>query len=704
MFKKKHRTTFTITLQNITDLPTEGSLVYVAIRKPGHGVGRNYGETKKVMVQNGSVIFTQEQFSFAKDMILSSSDRKRSNYRPKPINFLLKESSGKMRGGKLIGTLTIDLAQYIRNHADQTEQSETLSFPLDGAPDAKINLSIYFRLPKGKYKKSSGSINYSSNTDTSDNSRNLDNNNGSDSVVSSYNNSRRSSNDDPAFYDSNSYLENQLSSSSEDEYGTSPRQASSWCISKVQLQSHFHQNSDSFGETNMDELSVGRLPEGANDCRVEPEDVDILVETLIRSESIENKSAAFMIFHILDYWQCFSETSNRVKILDAIIQNINNVISSNHTNDSTLSRWLTILVMLLHYIAKEYPWSIDDDTKFLTRKRKSSVMKERRSSRLKQDSPLTTLSVDLSHTLKFNQNSSEESLSKPEMAEVGDFSEDEDFNFDAPVTRFRTRVKNAVYVVYINLLSNFYRRITPIVVPAVFYESPDGMENPLDDRALLREFDSMLSIFRQNSVFTSIIVQFYEQIFQFIDGILLRALLTQNRCTLKGGFNMKSSLCSIKEWAAEHCSTGIGQHIQRAFEAANVLIIEKSGLVEPSVRRDTCPHLPLSYLISLVKNYQPDEENDSAVPDSVVKGLEELRREPGKPPRHPRTSLKAKSGLFEEIAKDANLGDPRIILKPSLGGVDGGELHTNVNHSSIPSQMESSRAFEPLRMRLSFME
>jgi len=118
----------------------------------------------------------------------------------------------------------------------------------------------------------------------------------------------------------------------------------------------------------------------------------------------------------------------------------------------------------------------------------------------------------------------------------------------------------------------------------------------------------------------------------YIAGRLLNALLENGNedkkmklCRCAHGVGMKMVIVQVEEWvemttwpsALALCK----QNLAVARHAADVLVVNKSSLVQTSVRDDVCPSLSIQQLVCLLESYSPDELDPEPVHPGVIASI-----------------------------------------------------------------------------------
>ncbi|EGC30263.1 hypothetical protein DICPUDRAFT_158016 [Dictyostelium purpureum] len=238
----------------------------------------------------------------------------------------------------------------------------------------------------------------------------------------------------------------------------------------------------------------------------------------------------------------------------------------------------------------------------------------------------------------------------------------------SPISSFEYNLKTIIFKFYSKLVQNAYQKLSPGLVGSILqhdilafnsgkvsrrkstpdipaydaatnnsanstptssasYSSRNGLSfnSQLTSNTTLDVLKEFFEILRQNYVHPSLIIQFYSQLFYYINSSLLKSLNSlDGLCSVVNGFQMKLELSKIQDWASvNHLDESING-LSQMIETANLLVMNKELLSDTEVLDQVCPSVSMYHLTHILVCLQPDLINSEPIPDSVFSSINRL--------------------------------------------------------------------------------
>lgn len=410
-----------------------------------------------------------------------------------------------------------------------------------------------------------------------------------------------------------------------------------------------------------------------------------------------------LIFKALQYWDCFHP--NKKAFLDKVVIELERAIAASRADSDILCYWFSNALVFLNLMQKEFPVSLDED-----------IMTDRARKRHEEDSVLGTtklttftdipdpyfnnikelatttttttsanilvpgslVEVSLVHTHACTSftltNQPIYSITTPYDVEFccyfcyGLRIQLEDFAFESPVAKYKSDIQLLAYKAYSTLTHNVYRNIAPKLLPAFFLVKDSNGER-FSISSVISVLSKTLSTFKENYIHGAIVQQFMAQTFYFINAYVFNAIVAPNStlCTMGNAINMKMALTSLELWANEKgdMTSSAKNELSHLRQVSNVLIMNKSSMVDFNTRSEVCPDINLKQIRRLLQMYRPDEYDPDEVPKSVIRALPTEKEE-----EQERQRKMSKDGAqcpqrTLVLADDGIAIDSRVIFKPT---------------------------------------
>eukprot|EP01126_Amoeba_proteus_P066972 TRINITY_DN9791_c0_g1_i10.p1 TRINITY_DN9791_c0_g1~~TRINITY_DN9791_c0_g1_i10.p1 ORF type:complete len:535 (-),score=167.90 TRINITY_DN9791_c0_g1_i10:270-1874(-) len=163
---------------------------------------------------------------------------------------------------------------------------------------------------------------------------------------------------------------------------------------------------------------------------------------------------------------------------------------------------------------------------------------------------------------------------------------------------------------------------------------PDKDNRKNMNNLVLVELTKMKKKLETWEIFDSIVVQFFNQVYQYIDFTLWNELLAKpwQYCTMERGFHIKYSVSQLQDWKFEY---NMKKHLQSGqslqsvcnlnymTEASNLMVLDKTLFTDKAVVNELFPTLSLNSIFYLLTNFQSSKMLPGAVPRSI---LEEFKK------------------------------------------------------------------------------
>lgn len=261
---------------------------------------------------------------------------------------------------------------------------------------------------------------------------------------------------------------------------------------------------------------------------------------------------------------------------------------------------------MLNLMQKEYPVSLE------THMRNDD--KENIKLNIPQDPNITTVKLTgIASQLQTTQNNTT----------VGD----DEFAFENPVAKFKTEMISLSTKIFARLVENIYKTLIPVLIPAMFQTSlVNGNKQPLLPRTITIILDQYYSLMVKNFIHKDLISQFFKQVYFFINSHTFNALfdIQNKRCKMGSAIMLKMAVSELEAWADRNKIETCKEQLVSLRQASDIMIMNKSSLVDEATRREVCPTLSLIQVRKILQMYHPDDFDPDTVPSSVLKALPTL--------------------------------------------------------------------------------
>eukprot|EP01080_Neovahlkampfia_damariscottae_P008480 gene8480-302_t len=294
--------------------------------------------------------------------------------------------------------------------------------------------------------------------------------------------------------------------------------------------------------------------------------------------------SAVTLFRSLVSWDCFQ--LNHQNFPNKIIKTLKITLKKNKSKMEPLSYWMGNLCTLLNLIRLEYPLTFDEE-------------KSKTQSQNKKTSSVTQFARIIEDDENFGEFKLK--LTKNE--------EDENVSImdETPLMQFKSELEKLLGITYGFLLSLIYKELDELLIPCTFLEELSTGKNG-SPFVILKIFNDFLKTFQSNGVFNEISEQFFGQVFYFINGHLLNILLTHRKyCSMKASVNLKMMTSDLSNWADENNFLKCKKNFNNLRDISNILMVDKSELVDESVRKQVCPSLQICQILNILCFYHADE-------------------------------------------------------------------------------------------------
>eukprot|EP01124_Arcella_intermedia_P005026 TRINITY_DN12925_c0_g2_i1.p1 TRINITY_DN12925_c0_g2~~TRINITY_DN12925_c0_g2_i1.p1 ORF type:complete len:728 (+),score=259.19 TRINITY_DN12925_c0_g2_i1:207-2186(+) len=162
---------------------------------------------------------------------------------------------------------------------------------------------------------------------------------------------------------------------------------------------------------------------------------------------------------------------------------------------------------------------------------------------------------------------------------------------------------------------------------------PSQAPTPSDITRLLSQ---VLSILDNHTLDLSIMIQYFNQIFHFIDGTIFNELMTNvaKYSVAERGFFIKLAASEIENWGAINIEKRLKKQenspfqwkgqLSHVIESGTVLVLDKILFVDDSLVKELFPSLTGRQLHRLLSKFQPSELCPNPVPKETLKHIETL--------------------------------------------------------------------------------
>jgi len=192
-------------------------------------------------------------------------------------------------------------------------------------------------------------------------------------------------------------------------------------------------------------------------------------------------------------------------------------------------------------------------------------------------------------------------------------------NFDAGLGRLLSSV-------YQLLVRSFYKQVTPLLAPAILSSRLHKGDENIETFSILASFLTVLELLQAHHIPESIIGQLFSQLYYYVDAVLFNELCERrDLCSANNGLKIKLELSKLEDWTQKSpiLHKASRKELSHIIEAANLLSVEKSFLLQNEFREQICPSLNILQVKTLIQLFTP-ENPQQAVPARTIEKLNEL--------------------------------------------------------------------------------
>eukprot|EP01126_Amoeba_proteus_P056968 TRINITY_DN7220_c0_g1_i3.p1 TRINITY_DN7220_c0_g1~~TRINITY_DN7220_c0_g1_i3.p1 ORF type:complete len:378 (+),score=65.02 TRINITY_DN7220_c0_g1_i3:194-1327(+) len=148
---------------------------------------------------------------------------------------------------------------------------------------------------------------------------------------------------------------------------------------------------------------------------------------------------------------------------------------------------------------------------------------------------------------------------------------------------------------------------------------------------VLTTYSKLLKHLRHWHNYSSVILQFFHQVYDFTDVMLFNELLKhpERYCNSESGLQIKLILSQMEDWKLSnlklHAPSGVPLRVYGTLDfmtqASNLMVLEKSIFVDPTILAGLFPKLSLDHIYYLLQRFQASKLSPSPVPSSLLRQL-----------------------------------------------------------------------------------
>lgn len=180
-------------------------------------------------------------------------------------------------------------------------------------------------------------------------------------------------------------------------------------------------------------------------------------------------------------------------------------------------------------------------------------------------------------------------------------------------------------------------RTTSSLIPSSPFTKRSGLII-LGPNDLTRFFNQLQFLIEKHSLYDTVIIQYYNQLYRFTDGILFNEIIQNptKHSTAERGFYLKIITSELETWSSSH----LGKHFQGAklsgtdvstactlpytTQSCNVLVLDKLIFTDVNLVKQLVPILSMPQLLRLLSKFQPSSIAPQPVPKNVLKHVESM--------------------------------------------------------------------------------
>eukprot|EP01126_Amoeba_proteus_P067473 TRINITY_DN9975_c0_g2_i4.p1 TRINITY_DN9975_c0_g2~~TRINITY_DN9975_c0_g2_i4.p1 ORF type:complete len:478 (+),score=103.81 TRINITY_DN9975_c0_g2_i4:192-1436(+) len=148
---------------------------------------------------------------------------------------------------------------------------------------------------------------------------------------------------------------------------------------------------------------------------------------------------------------------------------------------------------------------------------------------------------------------------------------------------------------------------------------------------ILSAYDKALKHLQKWKVYDHIVLQFFHQIYHYTDVALFNELLRkpESYCSAERGFHIKLILSQLDDWKLSNLKSHAAMEIslrsigtmQFMNQVANLLVVEKTIMMDLQLVQSLFPSLTLDHLYYILLHFQPSHMSPNPVDSSILQQL-----------------------------------------------------------------------------------
>ncbi|KAL0478684.1 hypothetical protein AKO1_008281 [Acrasis kona] len=323
--------------------------------------------------------------------------------------------------------------------------------------------------------------------------------------------------------------------------------------------------------------------------------VDILVSSKTPEYSHGYPISGPILFRACQHYSSFVSGSN--SLLKKIATAIETQVNQNQKNFQNLTYWLSTSIVLLNLVQKEHP--ISDS--------------------LGHDATDRTITISTPNDPLGNDPKGIEKEEAPSPA----YLYQKEFGFENPIAQFRSDLMRSATEAYVYLLQSSLEGLVQVLITSMFASlGKNGRMNASHTTKILSE---QYTEFSTAHVYPPVMNQFFGQIYRYINYHTFNALVATGgaHCTMGSAIMLKMAVSELEEWASSK-NFDISQELTTLRQSCDIMIMNKSNLIEASTRKEICGNLTNQQVRRVLQLYHPDEYDPDAVPANVLRALPEV--------------------------------------------------------------------------------
>jgi len=198
-----------------------------------------------------------------------------------------------------------------------------------------------------------------------------------------------------------------------------------------------------------------------------------------------------------------------------------------------------------------------------------------------------------------------------------------------PVNKFWEKLYFIITKFYRKILKSIYTTLTPLCHKISI---EDNNLNTIDD--ILNHFTRYFIAFTKNGVYDILIMQFFHQIYRYIDTVMFNSLLYKDNLTGQVGVNINLAISQLEEWKFENLKqsypnrqsisvlpfTEIAPLIYIS-EGSKLVVLDKAIFTDLKFLKKQFKSLNYNHIYTLLMKCVPDDFCPSEIPKEVLKEL-----------------------------------------------------------------------------------